>query len=119
MVRRLKIESKNIAKAAREALVDRKGTEIVIFDVRRSSVITDFFIVATGGSPPQLKAMAEAVRQKMGGMGCENRRQTGDPSSGWIVLDCLDVVVHLFLPAQREYYALEELWDRHPRMLPV
>jgi ribosome-associated protein len=100
----------------RAALLDKKAVDPVILDVRKLSGITDFFIVASGGSPPHLKAMATEVRGRVRSAGRGKGRIEGEPDSGWLVIDIGDAVVHIFLPATRAYYAIEELWSDAPRL---
>lgn len=83
-------------------LEDAKAQAVKIYDVRGKSGLTDFFVVATGAAAPHLKALAKALPKAY--------RVSGDPDSGWIVADFLDVVVHVFSAEARAYYALEKLW---------
>jgi ribosome-associated protein len=95
----------NSEKQAQEiaaALEDAKGEDIKVYDVRGKSGITDFFVVATGAAAPHLKALVKALPKAY--------RTAGDPDSGWIVSDFVDVVVHVFSAEARAYYALEKLW---------
>ena len=85
-----------------KALEDAKALDVKIYDVRGSSGLTDFFVVATGAAAPHLKALARVLPQAY--------RVSGDPESGWIVADFFDVVVHVFSAEARAYYALEKLW---------
>ena len=84
------------------ALENAKGEDIKVYDVRGKSGITDFFVVATGAAAPHLKALIKALPKAY--------RTAGDPDSGWIVSDFVDVVVHVFSAEARAYYALEKLW---------
>lgn len=86
-----------------KALEDAKGIDIKVYDVRGKSGFTDYFVVATGSAAPHLKALVKALPGKA-------YRESGDPESGWIVSDYIDVVVHVFSPEARAYYALEKLW---------
>ena len=86
-----------------KALEDAKGADIKVYDVRGKSGLTDCFVVATGAAAPHLKALVKALPKKA-------YRVSGDPESGWIVADYIDVVVHVFSPEARAYYALEKLW---------
>ena len=86
-----------------KALEDAKGVEVKVYDVKGKSGLTDTFIVATGTAAPHLKALVKALPGKA-------YRESGDPESGWIVADYIDVVVHVFSPEARAYYALEKLW---------
>ena len=86
-----------------KALEDAKGQDIKVYDVRGTSGLTDYFVVATGAAAPHLKALVKALPKKA-------YRVSGDPESGWIVADYVDVIVHVFSPEARAYYALEKMW---------
>lgn len=85
------------------ALENAKGVDVKVYDVRGKSGLTDFFVVATGAAAPHLKALVKSIPGK-------TYRTAGDPDSGWIVTDLIDVVVHVFSAEARAYYALEKLW---------
>ena len=93
-----------------KALEERKGTDIKVYDVRGKSSLTDFFVVATGTAAPHLKALIAETQAAMKDAAIQSHRTSGDPESGWIVVDYIDVVVHVFSPEARAYYALEKLW---------
>lgn len=93
-----------------QALEDRKGMDVKVYDVRGKSALTDFFVVATGSAAPHLKALIAESQATMKREGVMSYRTSGDPESGWIVVDYIDVVVHVFSPEARAYYALEKLW---------
>lgn len=95
---------------------DKKGVDPVILDVRELSNVTDFFVIVNGNSTPHLKALAEELHLKLKELGIRNHRKSGTPESGWIVMDFVDVVVHVFSRETREYYALEELWSDAERI---
>lgn len=99
-----------VAELSREALLEKKASDITILDVRRISGVTDFFVVATGATAPQLNAMAEEVLHRLKAAGQPAYRRAGDPEGGWLVLDYIDVVIHMFSPEAREYYSVEALW---------
>ena len=92
-----------LAEDIKSALEDAKGQDVKVYDVRGKSGLTDFFVVATGSAAPHLKALVKSLPKKA-------YRVSGDPESGWIVADYIDVVVHVFSPEARAYYALEKLW---------
>lgn len=110
------MESLEMARLAKEALLSKKGAGVVILDVRRSSPVTDYYVIASGTTAPQLKAMANAVNRSFKDVGGGHSRQSGVPDDGWVVLDCADVVIHIFLQEVRDYYAIEELWAEDPRV---
>ena len=85
-------------------LADAKAIDVKTYDVRGKSGFTDFFVVATGAAAPHLKALIRTMPKAY--------RVSGDPESGWIVADYIDVVVHVFSAEARAYYALEKLWEQ-------
>ncbi len=101
----------------REAILGRKGIDPVVLDVRGLSGVTDFFVIASATGAPHLKALSAAVSRALRAASVR-RRSAGTAESGWVVLDGLDVVVHLMTRELRERYALEALWSDAPR-LPV
>ena len=95
--------SEELAADLAKALEDAKAVDIKTYDVRGKSGLTDFFVVATGAAAPHLKALLRALPKAY--------RFSGDPESGWIVGDYVDVVVHVFSAEARAYYQLEKLWE--------
>ena len=108
------INSQELALALAGILDKKQAKDIRILDVRKTSSITDFHILATGTSGPHLRALAEDLRQQLKDMGMPGYRTTGTPDSGWIVSDCVDVIAHLFSPEARAYYDLDSLWRDAP-----
>ena len=94
------------------ALADKKAVDIRSYDVRGISGFADAFVVATGTAAPHLKALVAGTQAAMKDAGISSYRTSGDPQSGWIVVDYVDVVVHVFSPEARAYYALEKLWEQ-------
>lgn len=91
------------------ALKDKKAVDPVALDVRCRTVLTDFLIIATGTSKPQIKALTDAVIEKLTDNGIKSKRPEGY-GEAWVLLDYGDVVVHVFAPEQREFYRLESYW---------
>jgi ribosome-associated protein len=103
--------------AARTA-EDNRGTNIVVLDMRELTSIFDYFVLASGTSRRQLHAMSEEIDHALEDrMGDRRLGIEGYVESRWILLDYGDVVVHLFEPETRAYYALEELWG-HAKRVP-
>ncbi len=94
---------------------DKKGQDIVVLAMSGAVSYTDFFIIITGANPRQTKAIAEEIVVKLKP---EHRptRIEGEREGEWILLDYLDVVVHVFTPAARDFYRLETLWGDVPRV---
>lgn len=104
-----------LAKAAVKALDDKKATDIKLLKVEDLTVLADYFVIATGTSTTQVKALADEVEVKMTSLGLEPNHVEGAGSREWILLDYGSVVIHVFYPEAREYYALEHLWaDAQP-----
>ncbi len=110
------MESLDMARHAREALLSKKASGVLVLDVRKISPVTDYYVLASGATAPQLKAMANAVHRQFKDAGTHHFRRSGMPEDGWMVLDYVDVVIHIFLKEVREYYAIEELWADAPHV---
>jgi ribosome-associated protein len=104
------MEAEAEVKTIVRALEDCKAVDVKVYDVRGKSSLADFFIVATGSAAPHLKALVADAQGAMRDAGVKTRRMTGDPECGWIVADFIDVVLHVFSPEARAYYAIEKLW---------
>lgn len=107
----VQFDGAEIARQIVEAVEDRKASDIVMLDIRSISTIADYFVLANGDSERQLRALLNAVENRLSEEGLEPHHVEGSPESGWILMDYLDVLVHLFSPAEREYYRLEQLWE--------
>jgi len=108
--------SQAIATAAAEAARDKQAADVAVLDVAALLTITDYFVICSVASSPQLKAVTEAVEERIR-TELDRRpvRREGDAEGGWLLLDYIDVVVHVFGEEQREYYDLERLWSDAPR----
>ena len=95
-----------------DALAEKKAVDVKTYDVRGVSGLCDAFVVATGTAAPHLKALIAGTQRAMKEAGISSYRTSGDPESGWIVVDYVDVVVHVFSPEARAYYAREKLWEK-------
>jgi len=108
--------SQAIAAAAAEAARDKQAADVVVLDVAALLTITDYFVICSVASGPQLKAVTEAVEERVRtGLDRRPARREGDAEGGWLLLDYIDVVVHVFGEEEREYYDLERLWSDAPR----
>ncbi len=105
------INSEQIVEEIVEALENKLAKDIKVFDVRKNSTVTDFYVVASGNSAPHLKALMSESYRHMRNVKVKSFRSSGEPESGWMVIDFIDVVLHLFSPEARAYYAIEKLWD--------
>ena len=104
---------KELVKTITEAIQEKKGSNIVIADLKKiEGTICQYFIICTGNSPTQVEAIAESV----GDMVRERLKEkpahvVGLENAMWVAMDYTDVLVHIFLPDVRDYYDLEHLWD--------
>ena len=110
------MDSLELMRCAREALLSKKAANIMVFDVRKTSPVTDYYVVASGSTAAQLKAMASAVTKGIKQAGTAAPRVSGEPDDGWMVIDLFDVVIHIFQDEVRGYYAIEELWAGCPQV---
>lgn len=104
-------QEKALAGTVVEALREMHGEEIVLLDVRGQSVVTDFYLLASAKNVPHLRALASEALTVLKKETPTPVHMNGVKESGWIILDAIDMVVHLFLKEQREFYRLEELWN--------
>lgn len=101
-----------------DALLDKKGNEIVTLDLRNlNDRPADFFIITHGDSTTQVKALADNVEKKTLENGIKLLRKEGVKNSEWIIIDFADVLVHIFHREKRDFYQLEELWHDAKRTL--
>jgi ribosome-associated protein len=106
-----------IAATVADLAADRKALDIVQLDVREMVSYADYFLICTGRSDRQARAIHDAIHLGMKSThGLLPRRVEGVTESRWILLDYLDVVVHIFTPETREYYRLEQLWGEAPAL---
>jgi ribosome-associated protein len=104
-----------IAAAAAEYAADRKALDIVQLDLRGTIGYTDYFVICSGRSDRQVKAIHDAIHLGMkSDHGLLPQRVEGLSEARWILMDYLDVVIHVFTPETREYYRLEQLWGEAP-----
>jgi ribosome-associated protein len=104
-----------IARLAVEALHAKKGTDITVIDVRHVSGVTDYYVIATGASDLQVRALVESVEDRIREEAAEKPwKREGIEHLQWVVLDYVDVVVHVFDRDRRSFYDLERLWGDAP-----
>ena len=98
-----------LAEKIAEILDNKKARDVKVIKVGDKTIIADYFVLANGNSNTQVRALADEVEYQMGLHGFAVRQVEGK-ATGWILLDYYDIVVHVFLQDQREYYNLEKLW---------
>ena len=103
-----------LARRAAEAAVDELARNVVIVDLRSRSDAVDFFILCSALSDVHIQAIASGIEKALRAQGVKTHHREGQPGSRWVLLDYIDVVIHVFHPATREFYAIEELWGDAP-----
>ena len=109
-------DGREIALTAARAAAAKQATDVTILDVHDLIVITDYFVIASGETDRQVKTILEEVERAVRDLGEKPVRREGDADSRWVLLDYIDVVVHVFAQEEREYYDLERLWRDAPRL---
>ncbi|MFT0846786.1 ribosome silencing factor [Actinomycetaceae bacterium L2_0104] len=108
-------EIKEYARLAAEAAAEVKATSIVAIDVSERLILTEVFLVISGSSDPQLRAIVNGVEKAMHDAGVKRQRREGLESEiHWVLLDFGDLIVHVQRDEDREFYALEKLWGDCP-----
>ncbi len=100
-----------VAKTIAGFALSKKASDVILMDLRKKSSATDFFVVCSGDSEPQVKAIADAIREGMEKKGMDVWHTEGFHVRQWILLDYVDVVVHVFHRDMRMFYNLERLWN--------
>lgn len=105
------VDSKQLALMIAEAADDRKAGDIVLLNVSKLSYLADYFVIVTGFSQPQLRAISTSIEEKIEEK-CQRLpiRVEGKTDGNWILHDYGDVIAHIFLPEAREFYNLEAFW---------
>ncbi len=99
------------AKLAVKALIGKKGVDVKLIKIRDISSIADYFVIATGTSNTHVKALSDEVEFRLDNENIGVSHIEGHRSDSWILMDYIDVIVHIFSDEAREYYDLERLWE--------
>ena len=108
--------ARSFAIDAARLMSDEHCEDLIIFDVRGTSSLTDFIIVGSGTSDRQMKAVAGHVSEMGRNIGYHRYSSERDDASTWVVMDFVDVMVHLFEPETRSHYDLEMMWGDCPKI---
>ena len=91
-------------------MLEKKAQEIKIFDVRKITTLTDYFIICTSESDPQTKAIVNHIEKSLRKNGVKANSSEGVNNNEWVILDYIDIIVHIFSKEKREFYNLDRLW---------
>jgi ribosome-associated protein len=106
--------SLELAEAAVVAAADKLASDLMILDVSDQLVITDCFVLASAPNDRQVRAVVDSIEETLLGLGAKPVRREGEREGRWVLLDYLDIVVHVQHSEERNYYALERLWKDCP-----
>lgn len=99
------------------AIEERKGEEVQVLDLRGLSDATDFFVIASGTSAAHVRGIARGVVESLAAIDRSPDHLEGLSAGHWVLVDCVDVIVHLFHPDTRAFYRLEQLWQDAPPLV--
>lgn len=112
------MNNKEMTTLAIQALEEKKAEDIQIIDISEISAIADYFIIANGTNRSQIQALADSVEEKLGRAGVQFKQMEGYDTANWILMDFLDIVVHIFDKDNRAFYNLERIW-RDGKQIPL
>ena len=105
-----------LAQIAAEAAAEKLASDIIAYDVSEQLVITDIFLLCSAANDRQIRAIVDEIEEKLRQAGARPVRTEGERERRWVLLDYLDVVIHVQHAEERVYYALERLWKDCPRV---
>lgn len=110
------LNSRTCCKVAAKAADSKKAENIIILDMRETIGITDYFVICSGKTDRQVDAIVESIEKNLRSKKTKPYRIEGKKNSGWILIDYLDFIVHVFREERRDFYRLENLWKHAPRI---
>ena len=113
------MEPLEVARAAIEAATDKQASDILLMDLRGLASFADYFVVCSADSTRQIATIANDLERSLRSGGVRLHHREGIDSSGWVLLDFGDVIVHIFSPDQRAFYDLESAWEKAPQLVRV
>ena len=104
------MKTAELAKKLVETASEKQASDIILLDIRKVCSFADYFVICSGDTERQIRAICNDIDEMLGTEGIHPLRREGTVDSGWVLLDFGEVVMHLFMPSQRQYYQLEKLW---------
>ncbi len=99
-----------------DAVEDKKATDVAVLDLRKAAGFTDYFVICSGSSHRQIRAIADGVMESLAAQGVKRPHLEGYDRAEWILIDYFDFIVHVFAPETRLFYGLERLWGNADRI---
>ena len=109
------MKAKEKARFIAKIALEKKGEDIIILDMSKASSICDYFVILSAPSNTRMNAISDAISKELAENGEKARKREGIKNDKWILVDALDVIVHIFHTNVREFYALEQLWSNVPQ----
>lgn len=110
------LTEREVAIRAAQAADEKKADNVIVMDMAGLTVFTDYFVICSGTTNAQVRAIIDAVRKSLSEVGLQPLRREGDHTSRWALMDYGGVVIHVFHHVERDYYDLEGLWESAPRV---
>jgi len=104
------VKSEELKNLIVEKIIEKKGENILVLDLRKVTSITDFFVICSGTVEQHIKAIKDNIIEKLEEKGIKYWHIEGERANTWVLIDYVDVVVHIFHPITRDFYKLEKLW---------
>ncbi|HEX2923522.1 MAG TPA: ribosome silencing factor [Chloroflexota bacterium] len=115
-----RLESEKLARRIVDIASDKQATDVVMLSLRDVSLIADYFVICSGGSDRQIKAIADQITETLAKEEkVKPLQKEGQPDSGWVLLDYGSVIVHIFSQEAREFYRLEKVWSQAVPVLRI
>lgn len=111
----MELSGSEIAEIGARAALDRRANNVVVLDLTGLSSFTDFFVICSGNSDTHVEGIADIIEEKLDEHGVKLWHREGERKASWILLDYIDVMVHVFTEDTRDFYSLERLWGDAPR----
>ena len=114
-----KLEPSEVAQLIVEVASENLASDIVMLDLRGLASFTDYFVVISADSSRLIQALENEIARTMKESKLNIHRREGSAATGWVLMDCSDVIVHIFSPDEREFFGLERLWARAPQVVRI
>jgi len=113
------LEPSEVAQLIVEVASENLAADIVMLDLRGLAPFTDYFVIMSADSTRQIQALEEDLTAGLKDAKIPIHRREGTAASGWVLMDCSDVIVHIFSPDERDFFGLERLWARAVQVVRV
>ena len=113
------LEPSDVAQLIVEVASEKLASDIVMLDLRGLAPFTDYFVIMSADSSRQIQALEVDLTAALKESKVSIHRREGTAASGWVLMDCSDVIVHIFSPDERDYFGLERLWARAAQVVRI